>query len=897
MYRLETGIIKEKIKRNASILFVLCFVLLTLFCYRDFLTGKKFFVSLNDAMDMYDQFYPNLVNLAKHIECGDTKTQIDFSYALGTEISFGIPTFSTAPAYFGVENIAYLMGLMQVFKMLIAGISFYFYVILMGKRKYIASICAIAYAFCGHMIVRQYWLSYATEVALFAFWLFTFELWERKKNRAWLPLATVIFALNLSSVYYLVLYAGIIGAYIIFRAFYFEEFAFSRVWKQIMLCGLFAIVGFGLPQIVSQFSQAISSNRFQTGASKAVSADFIYSRLTEINTLICRTIGVNMLGSGKAFSGVMDYLRAPVFYIGLLGLMLILPIFLRLGIKQKLCILFVGMCAGGYIFINILRKVANGFADDGYKMSSFWIIVVMVFTVAQGLDLILKEFKKNDLLILLIEAIGIEAICAYNLCQTIWKVNNQGILITMGMAALYAGLFIFYYFCQHGKDKEILLIILLFFAFLEAGMQLDNTLQTMRVMKKEEFGDRIRYNDYTLEALEYLEKENELQDYRIDKQYFSYRYNDAWIQGYNGTSFYLGGTGADRNVTELYEMMKLPCAEQGYKYSYGTSPFTELGTVMGIRYIISQRTPIINYGYEQIYDTDGIYVFENQNAIPIGYSYNQYITRREYENLDLNSQRKSIVDVGVIEELSDVENYEIKKADWKELSVDYEQYKEYAVNLWCEEERNIYYLPRAIEEDEVLVVQTLLPLEESQSRGIIDYYTNEWCMCYTVRMDQGERQVFDINAEGTYAFAIAPKAGEPYLEMNDVVAYIIPKDVYYEKYRKAVAELKEGSLDVEEFSGDYISGRVKSDKNQIFCLAVPYGNWKIYIDGKEVDTFLVNVAFTGCVIEEGNHLVEARYSHFSSTVNIIAQYVAVLVATGWGIVMIVKMRRTKYAGS
>lgn len=884
MHRVKGKQIKEITSRYATGLFIFSFVMMTLFCYRDYLTGTKLLISTGDAMDLYDQFYPNLVNRAQHIEKGNTDIQMDFTRALGIEFSLGIPTFATCSAYFGTDNVAYLMGLTQILKVIIAGVSFYFYIILMGKKPYVASVCAVAYAFCGHMAVRQFWLSYATEVTVFAFWLLGYELWERRKNRAWLPLATVILVINLSSIYYFILYMGIMGAYIVFRTVFLEDIsvpAIKKIVLQVLLCFLVAAIVFGVPQIAAQISQLLSNSRFQSGVSDIADSDVFYFKFQEINTLICQTLGINMLGNGKVFSGVMGYLGAPTFYIGLLGLMLLIPIFLRLKMRQKVCVGIVALGAASYIFINALRKLVNGFSGDSYKLSSFWIIVVLIFIVAQGLDEVLADFRKSDLSILFAEAVIMEKICAYNLRQTEWKVDDVSVLTVMGITALYIIIFVFYFFGQWGKGKRLILGMFMVLAFLDAGLQMEGVLQKMHVMNREHLESRTRYNDYTLEALEYLGERNALQDYRVNKQFFSYRYNDAWIQGYYGTSFYLGGVGAGNNVIELYEMMKLPCAGSEYKYAHGTSPFTEINTAIGVKYILSKDVLIINYGYEQIYNENGICIFENENAVPMGYGYDKYITKEEYNLLDLNSRRKSIVSAAIVDDLTDAENHGLKKVGYAELNVGYDKYVKYMVDVSMEHEEKVYHLPRAIEANEVLAIRAKSPLDEPLYRGTFNYYIGDKWIQYIVRMDKEEEQVFDINAEGVSAFSFAQASGGELLEMNDVVAYIIPKQEYYKEYASSVEELKENSMDIKSFSGKYISGTVTMDQDRIFCLAVPYGNWEIYIDGKKVNTFLVNVAFTGCLIEKGEHLIEAKYSNISTTINIITQYIATVAALIW----------------
>ena len=67
--------------------------------------------------------------------------------------------------------------------------------------------------------------------------------------------------------------------------------------------------------------------------------------------------------------------------------------------------------------------------------------------------------------------------------------------------------------------------------------------------------------------------------------------------------------------------------------------------------------------------------------------------------------------------------------------------------------------------------------------------------------------------------------------------------------------------------------------------------WKIYIDGKESETFITNVGFTGTNIKKGTHKVELKYRPVLFEVSIVLFIVGVLTVVSMHILP--KMKREK----
>lgn len=64
----------------------------------------------------------------------------------------------------------------------------------------------------------------------------------------------------------------------------------------------------------------------------------------------------------------------------------------------------------------------------------------------------------------------------------------------------------------------------------------------------------------------------------------------------------------------------------------------------------TSETGLVPYGFEEIESSDNAFqVFENRNALPISYTYNQYITREEYEALSGLEKEQALLQAAVLE--------------------------------------------------------------------------------------------------------------------------------------------------------------------------------------------------------------------------------------------------------
>lgn len=77
---------------------------------------------------------------------------------------------------------------------------------------------------------------------------------------------------------------------------------------------------------------------------------------------------------------------------------------------------------------------------------------------------------------------------------------------------------------------------------------------------------------------------------------------------------------------------------------------------------------------------------------------------------------------------------------------------------------------------------------------------------------------------------------------------------------ECIEKLQKDTLEQIEISDNQISGVITVDDTKALCFSIPYSSgWSVYIDGQESELLQSNVMYMGVVLTEGTHRVELRY--------------------------------------
>ena len=824
-------------------------LMLVLIVYWQYLIGDRTYIFTDIASDSVGQTYPNLVYLAREIKAGHFMNRWNFVSSIGNEESMIIPKLVNLEAFFGVDNIPYLLGFNQALKVFFSGIFFYGYLRKLKNTRFTSSVFAIYYAFCAHMIIRGAWKSYPNEVLTLAIWLFAFESWFCNRKR-WLGLtiASVFFYSNCSG-YFIVLYTGIFIVYAIFRCIIDDDTVVNKEPIKGTLSFVGALVSALLISVVGwrdSIIKHVGSDRMSNGVErmKNYGVSALFTDSATLKTAFFRTIGTDILNIND-FCGNGNFLEAPAFYCGLLTIILIFPIFIATKGKKK-----VGFSIGIagiilYIFVKPVRFIANGLSGHTFKLASLWVIVLLIFIAASGFDTFLEKIRECDLKSLIIT---VSFIILLSIVCLMDGMNWLKLLGSLSICVFY--LIVLWIYKKNHINLLQLKAIIIFLVCVEVIMTSYGCVNNRKTMD-----ERDVYLDGTAEALEWIEQnQNAVDFYRIDKRFEAASYCDSLYQNFMGTVSYIGGSGDRKSTGDFCQAVAIPILGGNNHSITGFSTSTVLNTLMNVKYILSNNGIQTNYGYDMVQKVGDIYVYENRYALPLGYVYDKYITMDDFLKLNVMERRNMLLSACVLE--SD-NSLLIKEEKIDNINFDF---NEYMLDVPIEVTEN--WIKVELPKDREGFVTLLVfdaESEDSKSSMIEMYKDDEISETKYVGVVEG-RNIYNLEFNDSDIQMVQIYGTNQY-DVNDIFVCQIPHSIYYGDYIKKCDALKENGIKVEKIDCNIISGTITSDKGGMMTLSIPYDdNWHIYVDGEEQQLETVNIAMMGTAITKGTHKIELVYN-------------------------------------
>jgi uncharacterized membrane protein YfhO len=845
--------------KRQNILAVSVFIMLAGAVLSQFLLGDKYFV-FSDATDSYRQSYPGLLYLARCISNGKALGTFNFTQGIGMGQVAIVPLLTNWTAWFGEQNVAYLLGVNQMVIIIGAGVFFYFFLRIKGLERWYSVILAVGYAFNGHMTIRASWELYSMDCLLIAIWLWSFELWFQKKDFRWIFVATVLFYFHRGSGYYFIFYSVFFVAYILFR--YISEKKIKWWMNLLIVAGVIVAAGIYLAatkfSIISTVLTAISSSRAQnTISSKAWDLEAFLPDFSIWPTLFGRTIGMGILGVvGETYTGqYIGFLEDPTFYCGLVVLLLIPVAFLVMDRKKKVLYAFVYIIAFIYCFSEPVRIFINGFSGWSFKLSSFWIILFMIFTVAQiDWNAIRDRHMEKRCFAVCTATVVILLLAAYRLTFEIEVIKNRLWISVCLIVLEYFAISILILKNQLKYLGKTILVVLVSIEVVCIAYPIYNDRDTV---------EADLYWDETVEALDKLEELEGETFYRIDKQYVTGGQCDSLAQDYFGTAYYVGGTGFGESVTSFYRDLGLPGRTDDDRCFWGTSSHNEIETLLGVKYILTKENNVANYGYEKIDEVDGVSIYENQNSLPFGFVYNYAIERSTFEKLNYKQRQQVLLEACLVEDGSDglplLSEEMLNALDEKEnlfeiYEIAYESTEEDPFYYNKDPEKDSFIIEPNTEDEMIAISITF----NKNARGYICYSTLDGeTHSMLIKQDAEEcGQIYEIaEANVEKIWWVSPS----WSNITSLRIAKIPKEEYYAAYEQDVKKLAESAVSITSFSDTHIEGELSTEQDGILYLPIPNVGWTVEIDGEQQWIQTINDTFIGVYISAGDHTIELNY--------------------------------------
>lgn len=638
----------DKLGKKAPWVALGLLILLCCIVFREYLFGDKSYLFKDIGSDSYNYIYPFLYQLADYMPVYGVP-KWSFHFGMGQSL---FPFFLRDPFYYilvlmGKDSILGGTVVKEVIKIVLGGWVFFFYLRTMKFSNYTSIIGCVLFAFCGFTIVGSGWQMFAFDSLNLAILLLAFELLFMKRN--WYLFPVAILLMGVAMPFNIYMYGLFLAAYAVFRMI---ETGTFNVKKTGALFGTMIVLGLvgmliSAPFLIENVVQMLESPRGSgtNSLAKILSATpaFQTADANMFGTSMMRLFSSDLIGTGNEFKGWQNFLEAPMFYSGLLTLLLVPQVFQFL--EKRVKVLY-----GVFLFLWVLpiifpyfRYAFWLFTGDYFRTYCIVVTVILLYFGLRALDMIIARQKVN-LAVLIGSLIFLFILLNYPYFPENIAVPSILTFVSF-MLIVYAAVL---FFIGKGRNIATMKYVLFVAVLLEAMYLSGHTVNDRDPVLISEAKEKKGYNDYTVDALKLIAQKDKSPFYRVDKTYASspaihYSLNDALVQGYNGTTeynpfnqqyfiFYLQLMGVSDKTNEAQS-----------RWATGLSSRPILESQNQVKYMLAktQTLPLWSVLGDSVGMVGDVKIFRNKFVLPFGYTYSKYIKESAYA--PLNNTQKDFV--------------------------------------------------------------------------------------------------------------------------------------------------------------------------------------------------------------------------------------------------------------
>jgi len=636
---------------------------LTFYIYRDYLLLDKLFLFKDIGSDTVNVFYPRLVYIADYLR---TEGWVGWSFnqGMGQVIPSGRlgNPFEWILFALGSGKLAYGIAYIEMLKVILGGIFFYLYLRLLSSNLYVCLVGGLLFAFSGFMILGGTWYVFSAQAVYVALMLYAIERYLCYQDWRLVPVAVALIGAGFS----FDLYTTAVF-FLLYAAFRYCD---CNGFRPKALAGfILRLAGWGslgvlvsAVFIASVVQQMMLSQRVMGDGSLVglLQSQPVFSFANEASNFsaIMRSFSSNMIGVGSNYQGAQNYLEAPIFYAGLVSLLLAPQVFIFLTRRQ--CYLY-----GGFALLFALPVVFPYFryafwlfSGDYYRIFSLFIVLLVLLFSLKGLSHIIKEKRLNWRLLLITLAVLLVALFyPYELSG-----RYSGVEADPALLSLTAGLLVIYVLlivgmsCEKHRNTAAIIFVVVLSA--ELIITASMTVNDRPAISSEEFRSRVGYNDYSVDAVNFLKK-NDSGFYRIEKTYASgstihTSLNDSRVQDYWGTSSYHSfNLGSYVDFLTAVGLVTEVTNRTGQRWLSGLKQRSILLSFASVKYLLVKNPKVFkrysSMGFRKIGQVGDVIVMRNRLVLPFGFTYDAYMQSAEFLVLDAWQKDAALIKTVVLD--------------------------------------------------------------------------------------------------------------------------------------------------------------------------------------------------------------------------------------------------------
>jgi len=653
-------------------------VLLIGVIFHRFITGEFYYLFKDIGSDSLNGWFPQIVHVSRSLT---EHTFPLWSHAQGmgqnTMAQSITDPFTFIIYLFGPDNLETGMVWMEISKIILTASVLYGFFRLWKLSSHAAIIGALLYCFGGFMIVGGGWSIFSTEAFFLSLLLFSFELLYRKNAWYLFPIAvTLIISHQPVNLY---LYGLFLVCYFLFRHFSSDTPRWSRFWKlSLQMAGL-SLLGIVISAflLTSQMQLLLDSPRVGGNSShtaKLLSTP-VFSTGEDIYyaTAFFRLMSNDLLGNGSNFKGWYNYLEAPMWYIGLLPLLLMPQVFI-FGTRRK-------KIAYGIFFLVLMipvifpffRYAVWLFTGDYYRGFSVFYSLLILLAALDVLNEILKGSKVNLYLLGATLLILLAALFyPYESTKNIIDKDLRSVIVNFLL--IYTVLLSLSRFIP---QRSLVVAGLVVAVAIEMGYMTYKTVNDRVVLPEAEKKQRAGYYDYTVDAIKFI-NDNDKQFFRVNKDFQSnpamhFSMNDAKVQGYYGTMSYSSFN--QKYYIRFMEEMNIISKgrEHQTRWAWGLATRPLLQNWASTKYQLCKKPApmLVKFSYDSIGRFGNVSVFRNKHFLPLGFTYDTYVEKESFLKASPNKKDQIIQQALVVEDPNDQEARSLNPFDFRDTAAVY----------------------------------------------------------------------------------------------------------------------------------------------------------------------------------------------------------------------------------
>jgi uncharacterized membrane protein YfhO len=677
----------EKYVGKKAILLVIFLIMgIGYLAFKDYLLINNTYWFKDIGSDEINGTYPGIV-AATNLHNEAPESSWSFYFGMGQNVDqrayitepytlFGYIVNYTGVSIWGINF--HVLGRFLIYfftALMVGGIMAYYYMRTLNFTHFASTIGALLYAFMGYSLIGSAW-QHAADPLMGIFLLFAFEQLYRKGRWYFFPFAVAYLCWN---PFYTYLFGIFLFVYSIFRFMDEEEWDTQKYGILLLKMIGLGILGMGMNavNVLNAYVNMFNSPRVSGNVSyiKTLGNNplFDLNNFPEWLTVIYRLFSNDLIGNGTQFKGWSNYLEAPVFYSGLISLLLLTQVFTFVDRRRKVLFISYILFWTSFVFIPFFRHALHLFVGNYYK-GPFDVIIsfTLIFMAAYSLSYI-DRLNKINFWALIPTFLLFMILLNAKLVPVNFENPIDSGLKTMINLFLVSHLIILstFHFKKYKIYTQAALIITvsLELAFLSGKTVNQRVTFTFEEMRDNPGG----YKDKTIDAVAYLKQTDE-NFYRIEKDYASGKaqhssLNDAQAQGFFSTPNYSSFN--QPNYIRFLEEMNIirKGIETDTRWAQGlrTRPLAQV--IGNVKYYFSKEKPsfYLANGFADSIKTFGdVKLLRNRYFVPFGFGYDAFITHSDFRKLstlqkDIMLMRAFVTD--------STENVSELKKNYKQISL------------------------------------------------------------------------------------------------------------------------------------------------------------------------------------------------------------------------------------